>query len=265
MRSRFNHTSRFSFGPGPLTPAVKWLLWINVGVFLAMALGEFDWVTPFGLTPAAVLGRGHIWQVVTYMFLHGGFWHLFMNMFALWMFGVTLERRWGTEEFLQFYLTTGIGAGIITWLLSMGSATPIIGASGAIFAVLVAFGMTFPNQPILIWFLFPVPAKIFVAIFGLLELLALRGGQDGVSHITHLAGLALGFIYLKAEWRPLKHWRRLRARLKGGHLKVVRLERPEPPQSDAEIDAILDKISREGIDSLTEAEYQKLRQRSSGD
>ncbi len=259
-----------SFGPGPLTKAVKQLLIANVGIFLLTQLVAFPWYETFGLVPAAVVGELRLWQFVTYLFLHGGFWHILMNMFALWMFGVSLERQWGYDAFMRFYFTVGVAAGVATWLFMLGSPIPTIGASGAIMGVLVAFAMLYPDTPILLGFLIPIPARIFVLIYAAMEFFAARRyASDGVGHVTHLAGMAVAYLYLKADWRPraaVDRWRRkLRARSRG--LRVVSPPRPPvrpqaPPPDEAEVDAILDKISREGIDSLTEAELKKLRERS---
>ncbi|MGD8393958.1 MAG: rhomboid family intramembrane serine protease, partial [Candidatus Eiseniibacteriota bacterium] len=139
---------------------------------------------------------------------------------------------------------------------------------GATVGLLVAFAVMYPNQPIFLAFLFPIPAKYFVLIYGVLEFLsASRYVHDGVAHVTHIAGMVIGFLYLRSDWRPrrlLAGWQR---RVRSRHLRVVRFEderhRPMSRADQEEIDAILDKISREGIDSLTEAEVRKLRERSS--
>ena len=199
--------AQFSFGPGMMTPAVKMLLWANVGVFVAGAaippLGSLL-IEAFGLRPQAVLTGLRIWQPVTYLFLHGGFTHILFNMLILWMFGVQLERLWGPSFFLRFYFITGVGAGIATigaGLLPFAFSEPTyvsitIGASGAIYGLLMAFAIYYPNTPILMFFLFPVPAKYFVMIVGTMAFLSVpRGG--GVSHIAHLGGLVVGYVYLK--------------------------------------------------------------------
>ncbi len=266
-RSRMSNPA-ISFGPGPLTQAVKQLLIANVVVFLLTQLvRNLPWMSTFGLVPAAVFAELKLWQPVTYLFLHGDFWHILFNMFALWMFGVPLESHWGYGPFMRFYLGVGIAAGIATALVLNGSPTPTIGASGAIMGVLVGFAMLYPDTPILLGFILPVPARIFVLIYAVMEFLSARSyASDGVGHVTHLAGMAVAFVYLKADWRPraaLARWRRrLQARSRG--LRVVEPRRPRPPGADwePEVDAILDKISREGIDSLTEAELRKLRERS---
>ena len=197
----------YSLGPGLMTPAVKMLLWANVGLFLLTALipWTFYWINGiFGLTPQAVVTRFWIWQPVTYMFLHGGMGHVLLNMLVLWMFGVQLERLWGSGFFLRYYFVTGIGAGLSTIavsLLPFAFADPTytavtIGASGAIYGLLVAFALYYPETPILMFFLFPVPAKYFVMIIGAIAFLSVpRGG--GVAHIAHLGGLVVGFLYLQ--------------------------------------------------------------------
>ena len=207
MRPMYHGGGHYSFGPGLMTPAVKMLLWANVGVFLLTALAPslFYWITGiFGLTPRVVLTRFWIWQPVTYMFVHGGMGHVLLNMLVLWMFGVQLERLWGSRFFLRYYFLTGIGAGLSTIavsLLPFAFADPTytavtIGASGAIYGLLMAFALYYPETPILMFFLFPVPAKYFVMIIGAVAFLSVpRGG--GVAHIAHLSGLVIGFLYLK--------------------------------------------------------------------
>jgi membrane associated rhomboid family serine protease len=141
------------------------------------------------------------------MFLHSreSFFHILFNMLALWLFGVELERMWGTRFFVKFYFVCGVGAALTTFVLSFvpiaafatlyGSLT--IGASGAIFGVLLAYALYFPHRPILLMLLFPIPAKYFVMIMGGISLLSTFGGPDGLAHTTHLGGLAAGYLYLK--------------------------------------------------------------------
>ena len=207
MRRYAPGSAQFSFGPGTITPAVKMLIWANVGVFVA------GWVIPplgrllidlFGLRPQTVLTALWIWQPVTYLFLHGDFFHILFNMLVLWMFGVQLERLWGSSFFLRYYFITGIGAGVATivaGLLPFAFSEPTylavtIGASGAIYGLLMAFAIHYPNTPILMFLLFPVPAKYFVMIIGVIAFLSVpRSG--GVAHMAHLGGLAVGYVYLK--------------------------------------------------------------------
>ncbi|RMF57906.1 MAG: rhomboid family intramembrane serine protease [Calditrichaeota bacterium] len=192
---------------GMITPGIKNLILANVTVFLLQIF--FGWlINPwvFGIVPSRMLGEFFIWQPVTYMFLHSptGFGHIFFNMFALWMFGTELERTMGTKEFLRYYFLTGILAGvsIFVWNLFMGIDVPTIGASGAVFGILMAYAMFFPDRYIYLWFLFPIKAKYFALLFGVLEFLMLPSG-DGISHIGHLGGMIAGFFYLRHNYR---HW-----------------------------------------------------------
>jgi membrane associated rhomboid family serine protease len=195
-----------SFGPGPLTPAVKWLLIANVVMFIVSALAP-ALVFPLALRPQAVLERGWIWQLGTYMFLHGSFFHLLFNMLTLWMFGVELERVWGTVFFAKYYAITGLGAAATTVLGSLLPFSisqqmyylPTVGASGAIFGLLVAWALYFPHRQIYMYFLVPVPARIYVLIFGAMSLFAaVTNTQGGVAHVAHLGGLVVGYLYLRS-------------------------------------------------------------------
>src|SRR5438552_12983519 len=151
------HTSSFSFGPGPISTALKALIAANVVMFLATTLvRSIDLSAILGLVPVLVVRRLWIWQPVTYMFLHAGLFHLLFNMLALWMFGTELERMWGTRYFLKFYFVTGIGAAILTVLFSrlpfafaeQLQHAVVIGASGAIYGLLLAFALYYPDRPI---------------------------------------------------------------------------------------------------------------------
>jgi membrane associated rhomboid family serine protease len=206
MRSRYSSTSHFSysFGPGPLTPAIKLIVYANVAMFVA-ALISPALTLLLGLRPADVLGELRVWQPVTYMFLHGGIFHILFNMLALWMFGVELERMWGSEYFTKYYFVSGVGAALTTMVLSF---TPFafadtlytsltIGASGAVYGVLLAYALYFPNRPIYMYLLFPIPAKYFVMIIGAISLYSSMGDAGGVAHTTHLGGLVAGYLYLK--------------------------------------------------------------------
>jgi membrane associated rhomboid family serine protease len=210
MRSRYPATSTFasSFGPGPLTPAIKAIVLVNVAMFIAEAIIARTVGIPLssflGLRPVAVVQGLQVWQVVTYMFLHGGVFHILFNMLALWMFGVELERMWGSKYFTKFYFVTGIGAGVVHILASLtpfGASAyviPTVGASGAIYGVLLAYAMYFPNRPIYLYFVFPIPAKYFVIIIGAIAFLAAADGSgSGVANTAHLGGLLAGYAYLK--------------------------------------------------------------------
>jgi membrane associated rhomboid family serine protease len=201
-------TFAYSFGPGPLTPAVKAIILANVAMFLAefviQRTAGISLNDVFGLRPVAVLQGFQVWLLVSYMFLHGGVFHILFNMLALWMFGVELERMWGTRYFTKFYFVTGIGAGVVHILASLtpfGASAyvlPTVGASGAIYGILLAYAMYFPNRPILMYFFFPIPAKYFVLIIGTISFLAATDGAgSGVAHTAHLGGLLVGYLYLK--------------------------------------------------------------------
>lgn len=145
------------------------------------------------------------WQLVTYMFLHGSLWHILFNMWALWLFGHALEAVWGMQRFLVYYFFTGIGAGLTVVAIALWTGQPgmsiTIGASGAIYGLLLAFGMLFPNQPLYLFFIpVPIPAKYAVLLLGGFAFVAsITGIQPGISNIGHLGGLLFGFIYLKGR------------------------------------------------------------------
>ena len=189
---------RFSFGYG-LPPVVKNLMIIMGAVFLIQMLVGGWMEFYFGLIPILVWKEYFLWQLFTYIFLHGGFSHILFNLLALWWFGGELENYWGSKKFLFYFLFCGIGAGICTVLFTpdIYQRIPVIGASGAIYGILLAFAWLFPNRPILIYFLFPMPAKYMVIIFGLIEFFSSMGGSGGgVAHLTHLGGLLFGFFYM---------------------------------------------------------------------
>ena len=171
-------------------------------VFLLQEVVSRVMVVYLGLLPGLVWHEFYLWQLFTYIFLHGDIPHILFNLLALWMFGGELENLWGSRRFLFYFFFCGIGAGMITVLCTMiltpqYQFVPVIGASGAIYGILLAFGWLFPNRPIYVYFLFPIPAKYFVAIFGFLEFIYFsRGGGGGISHITHLGGLLFGFVYM---------------------------------------------------------------------
>jgi len=220
-----------------MPPAVKALVIANISVFVLISIlgpSARAYVTEiFGLMPAAVLKQFFLWQPVTYMFLHGNIGHILINMLALWMFGTELERLWGTRAFLRYFFITGIAAGattILVSLLPLSATAPLfnsvtIGASGAIFGLLLAFGLTFPNRAIYVYLVFPVPAKYLVIIMGGIAFLSsISDAGGGVAHITHLGGLVAGYLLLRGvrmspaneiRYRYLR-WRMDRARKKFG-------------------------------------------------
>jgi membrane associated rhomboid family serine protease len=215
-RTSSPYASSFSFGPGPLSLALKALIGANALMFVVMAFLPADWkrstTDALGLVPMFVVHRLWVWQLVTYMFLHGGIFHIVFNMLALWMFGTELERIWGTRYFLKFYFVTGSGAGALTVVFSLLpfafaqqlQGAVIIGASGAIYGLLLAYALYFPDRPIYMYFVFPIPAKIFVAIMGAIAFFSSLSEAGGVANATHLGGLLVGYLYLKgARMHPL--------------------------------------------------------------
>jgi len=222
----------YSFGPGPLSPAIKILMVTNVIAFLVSLIVP-EIVLGLAIVPQAVFERFAVWQLVTYMFLHGGVMHLLVNMLSLWMFGTELERMWGTRFFTKYYFVTGIGAAVTTLIWAISPLpfaesiyfSAMIGASGAVYGVLLAYALYFPHRPIYLYFVFPIPAKYFVMIIGAITFLSSVGsGGSGVAHTAHLGGLVVGFVYLKTlRGRPLDElkyrwlrWKMNRARSKFG-------------------------------------------------
>lgn len=185
-----------------MTPGVKNLILANVAIFLGQNFGLIS-AKIFGLVPYLVINKFMIWQIVTYMFLHGGFWHILLNMFILWMFGTRIESTIGTREFLKYYFFTGIVAGVSIVLWNWGDPYITIGASGAIYGILAAFALFYPEEYIILLFPpIPIKAKYYALIFGGIEFLSLYN-VDGISHIAHLGGMVAGFFYIRHRYR---HW-----------------------------------------------------------
>jgi membrane associated rhomboid family serine protease len=207
-RTRTRSLGVFS-SPG-FPKAVKWLLISNAAIFI---LGYFAGVARLDhplsvlpLIPSDVVNRLMVWQLVTYMFLHGGFGHIIWNMLALWMFGADLERTWGTRRFLQFYFFCGVGAGlcvvIANYVVPWGNPlSATIGSSGAIFGILLAYAMLFPDRTILWGFLIPIKVKYFVLIIGVVTFMSSFQANTGVSEFAHLGGLLFGYIWMKKPRR----------------------------------------------------------------
>ncbi|MBX7044465.1 MAG: rhomboid family intramembrane serine protease [Ignavibacteria bacterium] len=300
-----NYYRRPSFfgGFGLFPPVIKILLILNIGIFLierfflsSMRVGnvplDYTIIKYFALNP---IGQGFLpWQFVSYMFLHGDFAHVFFNMFALWMFGMDLENIWGSKRFAFYYFLCGIGAGVVNLLAAplLGQGAPTIGASGAIYGVLVAFGYFFPNRPIYLYFFVPIKAKYVIILYMVIEVFALTGIQDGIAHIAHLGGGVIGFIYLLIIYKrignidlsgkknPFQNFssensynepQRKSSIFSNGSEKVKNAEFTEVKETDykeeyerqqkeaqARIDAILDKLSQGGYQSLTDEEKKIL-------
>ena len=267
-------SSRFGSG---ITPGVRLLLLANVIAFVAVRLleialmsatrgGAMSPVFIFGLSRAGVFERFMIWQPLTYLFVHSGIWHLVWNMFALWVFGCDVERTWGTQRFFFFYFFTGVGASLFIMLLGEPQ-TLTVGASGAVLGVLVAFAMFFPNRPItlLLFFVFPITlkAKHLAIGYAVLTFLFLISGPQGgnISHLGHFGGMVLGYLYVRYSDVMRSRFDDFAGGL--GSPPRIRKRRPADRYTSEEVDAILDKIAAQGIDSLTEKEKEVLRKASS--
>ena len=290
----------------------KNLLVINVLAFLATWVLENSGVnlTALGGLHFFLASDFHFYQFFTYMFLHAGFTHILFNMFALWMFGSVIERVWGPKKFLFYYIVCGIGAGLVQELvqyadyymqglsayeyvsvgdtrMSMAAYLNLrttIGASGAVYGILLAFGMIFPNERLfIIPFPFPIKAKWLIVGYIAIEFFSAMGQNDGVAHMAHLGGMLFGFLLIR-YWQKhpdssqrygrsygkeffdnliRKHEQYQRNRhMHAEHTKTHRETDEEynmkQRQNQKEIDAILDKIRRSGYDSLTKEEKQKL-------
>jgi membrane associated rhomboid family serine protease len=257
-----------------LTPMVKRLLIANTAVFFLTALADQDLVFSwFAFQPDALLTRP--WGAFTYMFLHGDLMHLVVNMLAVFFFGPPLEARWGGREFLRFYLVCGLGGVVLSFLFQ---PVWIVGASAATYGLMLAFAMNWPTVPIYVWGIFPVQARYLVGFLFVLSVWGAGPGAEGsnVAHFAHLGGLISGFLYLKADWRPNERIRQIQRSAKAGGTRRRRLaivpseERSEPAsqstgrrvRDDAalydRVDAVLDKISAEGMGSLTPEELRLL-------
>jgi len=263
-----------SFGIGPsgaLTPAIKNLIFANVIIWFMTFINtgiRIFFINNFSLFPYEVIYQFKIWQLVTYMFLHNptGIWHILFNMFFLWMFGVELEREWGTKEFLKFYFVTGIGAGLVYMLLTNASV-PMIGASGAIYGVMLAYTLRYPDRMIYLYFLFPVKLKYFMGFLILIQFFSTFGASaDGVAHAAHLGGIIVGYIYLKYGflWFKLKSSVKNFSASKPGKTKM-KYGKGGGDQTEYYrkiMDDLLDKINRVGYLNLSEEEKKLLEEGS---
>jgi membrane associated rhomboid family serine protease len=197
---------------------MKALIATNVVMFLATTFIP-GLENQLALVPRRVVHGPRIYELVTYMFIHAGLLHILFNMLALWMFGTELEHMWGTRFFLKFYFIAGIGAGALTVLLTLLPiaalrqlyVSPIVGASGAIYGLLLAYGLYFPDRRIYMYLLFPIPARVFVLIMGAIALY-LSLSDNGVANATHLSGLLVAYVYLKGARLRLNPWAEVKYR-----------------------------------------------------
>lgn len=261
-----------------MTPWVRRLLVANLLVFLLQQTVYLDAARTFAFDPLEALSRP--WTAVTYMFLHAGVLHLAFNLLALYIFGPPVEERIGGRAFIGFYLASGLGGALLSYaLMLLPRVGPIVGASAAVYGVMLAFAWYWPDEPI---YVFPLPepvsAKWLVVLAVLLSLvLALIPGlQPGVAHVAHLGGFATAFLWLRADaWRLARAERRLRGSPERGVLvhpaalaarrgsnETPKARTRSPERSHAEIDRVLDKISASGLASLTPAERRFLAEMS---
>jgi membrane associated rhomboid family serine protease len=204
MAYYYSNSPSTLFG-GPITKSVKTLITINVVVWVLQILTRaagFDFLELFGLKPSYITHDFMLWQFVSYMFLHDGFFHIFINMFTLYMFGNDLERIWGPKRFLTYYFVTGIGAGLCSYIVGVNASTVTIGASGAIYGLLLAYGLLYPERLVYLYFLFPIKVKWLVLFMGVLAFLSsVTGSAPGIANIAHLGGILVGYVFLKGnDW-----------------------------------------------------------------
>ena len=262
---RYHYQSSFSrgnyFGPRLFTDAIKLLVSINFLVFLLQTISGQERILfqLFGMVPKNTWSQLMVWQPFTYLFFHGGIWHVLINMFVLWMFGSELETVWGKKEFLKYYFITGIGSGLVTIVFSLNSLIPVVGASGAVYGILLAYGLTFPNRYVYLYFLIPVKVKFFVIVIGGIAFFSSIGaGSSGVSHLTHLSGMLIGLGYLKSNFQ-LDMVKNILVKQKDEiRHRIIKNKRRRDEDLRFEVDQLLDRINEVGYDGLSDKEKKFL-------
>ena len=264
---------RLQFNPGEVaykpqlfTDAIKILVSVNFCIYILQSVsGKEDvFFRLFGLVPSTFMSDLMLWQPFTYMFFHAPFYssvgisHILLNMLGLWVFGRELEQAWGKTKFLRYYFITGIGSGLITYFFQMGSDNPVIGASGAVYGILLAYGISYPNRMLYIWGLIPVRSMWLVIIMGSIAFFGLLGNADGISHVTHISGMVIGYVLLKKKWRWRDIWFAIRK--KTIEFQVQRYEEKSIKNKmlQKDIDVILEKIQKVGFIGLSDREQSKL-------
>ena len=264
-RLQFN-PAEATYKPQLFTDAIKVLISVNFGIYLLQSVSgkEDTFFRLFGLVPKTFLSELMLWQPFTYMFFHAPFYssvgisHILLNMLGLWVFGRELEQAWGKKNFIRYYFITGIGSGLITYFFQMSSENPVIGASGAVYGILLAYGISFPNRMLYIWGLIPVKSLWLVIIMGTIAFFGILGNADGISHVTHISGMVIGYILLKKNWS----WRDIlfSIRKKTVEFQVQRHEEKSIKNKmiQKDIDEILEKIQKVGFSGLSDGEQSKL-------
>lgn len=256
FQNRYRYAPQMRIGFPQITPMVKYLLLINIVVYLVQVLATNELlVRMFSLYPASLLMALQLWRLVTYQFLHGGLFHILFNMLCLFFLGSSLERHWGSKKFLIFYLGCGIAGGLFYLLLVLIRflpALPMIGASGAVLGLLAACAILFP-QFIIFIFLFPVPIRVAAVVFTVIYFVAvITRSPNAGGDAAHLAGMAAGAIYVfSPSWRA-----KFRTKIRHStREKKITAER----SLQANVDRILQKVHNSGIHSLTSEEKKLLK------
>ena len=264
-RLQFN-PGEVSYKPQLFTDAIKILVSVNFCIYILQSVSgkEDAFFRLFGLVPSTFMSDLMLWQPFTYMFFHAPFYssvgisHILLNMLGLWVFGRELEQAWGKTKFLRYYFITGIGSGLITYFFQMSSDNPVIGASGAVYGILLAYGVSYPNRMLYIWGLIPVRSMWLVIIMGSIAFFGLLGNADGISHVTHISGMVIGYVLLKKKWRWRDIWFAIRK--KTIEFQVQRYEEKSIKNKmlQKDIDVILEKIQKVGFIGLSDKEQSKL-------
>ncbi|MBT3664014.1 rhomboid family intramembrane serine protease [bacterium] len=264
---------RLHFNPGEtaykpqiFTEAIKILISINFVIYVLQSLaGKEDiFFRLFGLVPNVFISELMLWQPFTYMFFHAPYYssvgisHILLNMLGLWVFGRELEQAWGKSKFLKYYFLTGIGSGLITYLFQINSDNPVIGASGAVYGILLAYGISFPNRMLYIWGLIPVRSIWLVVIMGSIAFFGLLGRADGISHVTHISGMLIGYILLKKKWQLADIIFAMRKKTVEFQVQRKEDRALKKKYINRDIDIILEKIKEVGFSGLSNEEQSKL-------
>jgi len=261
MRYQFQaNPGQLSYKPQLFTDAIKLLVSVNLTIFFLQTISgkEHLLFDLFGLVPQAIWSDFMIWQPLTYLFFHGNIWHVLINMFVLWMFGSELENAWGRKNFLKYYFMTGIGAGIVTCLFNLQSNIPVVGASGAVYGILLAYGLSFPNRTVYLYGLIPIKSIWFVIAIGILAFFSSFQQMTQISHLTHISGMAIGYIFLKRRWRLNDIWFKIRKKTLEYRIQIEDVKQSKEKALEKDIDYILDKIQKVGFKGLSDQEQNSL-------